>query len=694
MKIALQNNDQDCLLACYSMILSYFGKNVSISRLYKREMIPPDGLSISYLKDLNIKYKLDMKVYRIKDKEKTFQVMSKIKKPIIVHWDLNHFVVVMNVKKNYVEIVNPEIGKVNVSKEVFLEHFSNVLLMFNPQRGFIKGKEDLEFFGYLKTVLINKNIILFSASVILAQIVVLIFSIVIRNIINQKYTYLISLSMIVIIIIIQMFSFIFKQEAQIKENKIYEKTISYNMFNALFNKPLLYFRNSTIDTVMEKINLKTIIKDTILLKILPSFLSFSTVSVLYLYMLTVSLLLSLLLLGMFIIYSLISIFIYIKKNQLNIEYGERIIQFSSLAQESLSQIDQIKAQAQESSTINTWKDNNWKIVNAYNSILKIEGISYTFNQIFNYSSVILLMIIGIHLTKYGNITIADLILFQSGISIFNSSVSQLQDVMFEFSKIKVTGEKINDLFIESNTQRIVSEQESDKAVSLKNVKFGYVENKPIFENITFQIKKGERVAIVGNSGSGKSTMLNILLSLYTYTGEIVYGYKDFRKVTGVVLQNMTLTKESIYNNLVDGGKADNIHRLNQILCDVNIINLINSLPNKIYSCVLQNGKNLSVGQIQRLLIAKSLFNKKLIFWDEALSNLDPNNRINIYRNVLKNDQYNDKTIILISHHLDVLSYVDKVIFIENGNAFFGTHDELIKSNKGYRIFLDLANTNN
>ena len=114
MKIALQNSDQDCLLACYSMILSYFGKNVSINSLYKKEMIPPDGLSISYLKELNIKYGLNMKVYRIKDKEKTFQVISKIKKPIIVHWDLNHFVVVKNVKKNHIEIVNPEIGKVKI----------------------------------------------------------------------------------------------------------------------------------------------------------------------------------------------------------------------------------------------------------------------------------------------------------------------------------------------------------------------------------------------------------------------------------------------------------------------------------------------------------------------------------------------------------------------------------------------------
>ena len=122
--------------------------------------------------------------------------------------------------------------------------------------------------------------------------------------------------------------------------------------------------------------------------------------------------------------------------------------------------------------------------------------------------------------------------------------------------------------------------------------------------------------------------------------------------------------------------------------------MINSLPHKIYSSVFQNGKNLSGGQIQRILIAKSLLNKNLVFWDEAFSSLDNYNRINIYNNVLKNKHYKDKTIILISHHLDVLPYVDKVIFIENQQVYFDKHSNLVNNNKFYNKFLDTANYNN
>nr|WP_172686118.1 cysteine peptidase family C39 domain-containing protein [Staphylococcus epidermidis] len=690
----LQNSDQDCLLACYSMILSSFGINISLSSLYGKEMIPPDGLSVSYLKKLNDKYRLDMKVYRIKDKEKTFQVIKKIKKPIIAHWDFNHFVLIDKVNKKTVEIINPEFGKMKISKEKFLIHFTNVLLTFKTKDDFTKEKEKIEFFDKLKDVLMNKNILLYSFSVILAQIVTLIFSIVVRDIINQKYTYLLSLFILLIIIFIQISSLVFKQKAQIKENVMYEKIIGHNLFYGLFNKPLLYFRNNTIGTLMEKLNIKTTIRDNILLKILPSILSFFSVIILFIYLFFVSKILTLLLSSIAIIYLLVSVFLYMKKNQLNIEYMQRNISFSSLAQEDLSHIDQIKAQAQELSTVKNWKDKNWDIVNSYNSILKIEGISYSFNQIFNYSSIILLMLLGIHLTKYGQVNIADLILFQSGMTIFSSSISQLQDITFEFSKIKISGEKINDLFLDNKIKKETTEVESQKALSLKNVSFGFDDQISIFKNVNFEIKKGEKVAIVGNSGSGKSTMLNILLGLYTCSGQIIYGYNNFRKQTGVVLQNMTLRKQTIYNNLVDEENCYDIKELNKILYDVNILKLINSLPHKIYSSVFQNGKNLSGGQIQRILIAKSLLNKNLVFWDEAFSSLDNYNRINIYNNVLKNKHYKDKTIILISHHLDVLPYVDKVIFIENQQVYFDKHSNLVNNNKFYNKFLDTANYNN
>lgn len=693
MKIVLQNSEQDCLLACYSMILSNFGKDITINSLYNKEMIPPDGLSVAYLKYLNNKYKLDMKVYRIKEQEKVFQVIKKMKKPIVIHWNFNHFVVVKSIRKKYVEIINPEIGKIKVPNKEFLKHFTGLLLTFQPEKGFVKERENLEFFNILKDILLNKNIILYSSSVMLAQIVALIFSIVIRNTLNQKYTYLISLFILMLMIFIQIISLIFKQKAQIKENVLYENAVTHRLFEGLFKKPVLYFRNNTTGTLMEKINIKNAIRDNILIKILPSFLNFFSVSILFIYLLTVSVILSLLLLSLCVVYLLFSVFLYMKKYQLNIEYMQRNIHFSSLAQDDLSHIDQIKAEAQEASAVKNWKDKSLSIVNSYNKILKIDSLSNSFNQIFNYSSIIFLVILGVYLTKFGTITIADLIIFQSGMTIFTASVSQMQDVVFEISKIKVSGEKINDLFLTNKNEARRIEKNSYNALTLKDVSFDFDDRSPIFQNVNFQIKKGEKVAIVGRSGMGKSTMLNVLLGLYSCKGEIIYGYSDFRKTTGVVLQNMTLRKQTIYQNLVDEQNVEIMHKLIQILHDVNIIDVINSLPNKIYSSVFQNGKNLSGGQIQRILIAKSLFDKQLIFWDEAFSSLDNYNRKNIYKNILKNSNYDDKTIILISHHLDILSYVDKVIFIENKNVFFDKHSELLKNNIAYRKFLGVDNIN-
>lgn len=429
--------------------------------------------------------------------------------------------------------------------------------------------------------------------------------------------------MLFALIIIQFFSFLFKQHAQIKENEIYESNITYKMFHGLINKPILYFRNNTIGSIIEKINIKNNVRDNIILKILPNILNFFSVFILLIYLSTVSIYLTILLIIMSLIYLIISLIMYVKRKNANTQYMQKNIAFSSLAQEDLNQIDQIKAQAHEDKVIGTWQNTSWDALKSYNSIIRLEGVSNAFNQVFNYISVILLIMLGIYLTKVGNVTIADVILFQSGMTIFITSVNQIQDISFEYSNINISADKLHDLFIPHEGKKAMIDINSKYAIALDNVSFGYEKNSKVFKNLNFQIAKGEKVAIVGGSGSGKTTLLNILLGLYSYSGNITYGHQKYRKQFGVVLQNMTLKKDTIFNNLIEEGNDVHTEQIGSVLKEVNIEDTVNSMPKKIFSNVFHNGKNLSGGQIQRLLLAKSLLNnKKIIFWDEAFSSID------------------------------------------------------------------------
>ncbi|MBP1042461.1 ATP-binding cassette domain-containing protein [Vagococcus sp. BWB3-3] len=691
MKVVLQDGEQDCLLACYSMILSYYGKNISLHELYDREMIPPDGLSVGYLNKLNRQNGMKMKGYKTKKETVDVDVLKELKMPVIIQWNNDHFVVVKKISRKKITIIDPAVGKIGTTFQLFSDKFSGYIISLSPTQDFIKGNAESKIAQALTKTFLNRNTSRYIVSIVIAQLVALIFSVMIRDTLAQRYSFLFSLGIIGCLVFFQVLAFITKQVAQEKANVLYEKEITATIFKGIFSRPILYFRNNTVGTIIEKINLKTGIRDNILLQILPAILNFLSVFLLIIYLGFVSLDLTGLLIFMSLLYLLISSFLFLKKNQANIEYMQKTIEFTSIAQEDLSQMDQIKAQSKEDETNKNWVLKSQQTLNSYNTILRIDGIANTFSQTFNYISVIFLIMIGVYFSKSGLITIADLILFQSGVSLFISAVSQVQVAVFEVSKLSIYGEKINDLLIQVPKRSEKIDAKSKYALSLKNVSYTYDSIENIFENINIDIFKGEKVAIVGESGAGKSTLQNILLGLYSYEGEIVYGYENFRDQVGVVLQSMSLRKGTVLENLVNQEVAIKADEIQQVLTDVNIIELVDSLPKKIYSQVFQNGKNVSGGQMQRLLIAKSLLNSnKLVFWDEAFSSLDNKNRLNIYTNVLQNSYYANRTIILVSHHLDVLDFVDRVIFVQGGKVEIDTHLNLYAKCEKYREFLRLS----
>ena len=134
-----------------------------------------------------------------------------------------------------------------------------------------------------------------------------------------------------------------------------------------------------------------------------------------------------------------------------------------------------------------------------------------------------------------------------------------------------------------------------------------------------------------------------------------------------------------------------LDELDQIIGAGNgVFKTISQLPNKIHSKLLKQGKNLSGGQIQKLLIAKSLIKENgIIFWDEAFSNLDEYSKNRIYENVLQSTRYSDKTMLIVSHHLDIVNFVDYIIFIdsETGEVIKDTHKNLMKINSNYKRFI-------
>lgn len=687
MKIILQNNEEDCLLACYTMLLNDLGHKVPLYEVYDKDSLPADGLNVSYLLSLNKRFGVALKAYHASFRD-LLQVYNEKKQRIILHWNQDHFVVLDKITEKQVTIVDPAIGRVKYSHNEFLNHYSETIVLINKDENFQTQKYKQIFWKYFKLTLKTKTIILFLLSLVLIQISVLAFSILLRYMLSEKFQFLSSILVLFGVVLFQLLGYFIKNSALNEYNLDFDDNYSKALFQKLLKKPLLYFRNHLSGGISEKINFKSTLRDNVTLKIIPSCVSFISAIVIFTYLITISVRLTIILIIMILVYSVISIILYRKQNEYNQTYLQYLIDFNSELQTDLDDIDYIKIMRREGLTFASWMKINQQVTEKYSQILKFENLSQLVSTIFNYISLSVIIVIAIYYNKYIKVSISDLLVYQTSISLLISAIEQVKGAIFEVVKLGIYAEKQSDLLKDSRPILVQSSDSDEYLIKAESLNFSYGMS-PIYKDINLTINRGEKIAIIGKSGSGKSTLLLLLAGMLRYSGSLNYGIKNFEDSLSVVLQNMTLRKGSVLENLE--WDADNLEPLYQVLKDTSADEVIAQLPNKIHSKLLKQGKNLSGGQIQKMLIAKSLLKKNsIIFWDEAFSNLDEQSKNRIYLNILQNSQYSERTMLIISHHLDIVDYVDYVIYIDNemGDVYKDTHINLMESNENYRSFIN------
>lgn len=214
-----------------------------------------------------------------------------------------------------------------------------------------------------------------------------------------------------------------------------------------------------------------------------------------------------------------------------------------------------------------------------------------------------------------------------------------------------------------------------KDLVLKNVNFGY-QNKPLlFENLNFTLKKGEKIALIGESGSGKSTLVDILMGLLKpNSGDILldgqnlnaHNLKDFRQKIGYIPQQIYLFNDTIAKNIAFGEEIDEI-LLDKVIEQANLRAFISSLNEGVNAVVGDGGSNLSVGQKQRIAIARALYlSPQILVLDEATSALDNESEAKIMSEIYKISA--DKTLIIIAHRLNTIAKCDKIYRVDKGKV--------------------------
>ena len=233
----------------------------------------------------------------------------------------------------------------------------------------------------------------------------------------------------------------------------------------------------------------------------------------------------------------------------------------------------------------------------------------------------------------------------------------------------------------------------------ENVYFEYEKGVPVINNFSLQVKKGETIALVGNSGGGKSTIVNLLPRFYDVTsGSIKFDSKDIRDIDlenlrdniSFVFQDNFLFSGTIRENILMGKETATDLEINQVVKLAHLDEFLNTLEDGIDTYVGERGASLSGGQRQRVAIARAMIkNAPIVILDEATSALD-NESEAIVQKALDNLMQN-KTVFVIAHRLSTINNADRIAVINEGNLVeLGTHDELMAIPEGnYKHLYDM-----
>lgn len=233
-------------------------------------------------------------------------------------------------------------------------------------------------------------------------------------------------------------------------------------------------------------------------------------------------------------------------------------------------------------------------------------------------------------------------------------------------------------------------------IVFKNVAFSYDDNQ-VLKDISFTAKQGEVTALVGASGSGKTSILRLISRLYDYDkGQILIDGKDIKNIStdslfkkiSIVFQDVTLFNSSILENIRIGKKDASDEEVVKAATLANCMDFINKLPNGLDTVIGENGSELSGGERQRLSIARAfLKDAPILILDEISASLDVDNEKKIQESL--NNLIKDKTVVIISHRMKSIENADKIVVLENGRVESeGKHEELLQKSKVYKNLIE------
>lgn len=711
-----QHDSMDCGVACLRMVAKFHGRDYKPQRLRELTYLDREGVSL-----LGISKAAEVIGLKSIAAPIPFRRLTEdIPLPAIAHWEDDHFIVVYKVTHKEVWVGNPaEKEMTKIPKEDFLRGWvkpnfdtpdTGILMLLEPMSDFMDKEGGgttenglLHLYSYIKQY--KRLLFQLLLGVFLVSIVQVIFPFLIQAIIdigidteNIQFIYVILVAYLVLFIS-QTFIDNIRNKIILHIGTKVNATLMSEFLVKLMQLPIKYFDTHYVGDLLQRIydnkRVENFLTSSTFLALfsLGNFITFGIVLLVY----------NLKIFTIFIIgtalYFAWSFYCLKKRKVLDAKRFEYATQNQNALVQLIAGINEIKLHNVELQKRWAWERIQKRIYDVNSEFFGVGQQQRIGASFLNDVKNIIITVVAAQAVIDPNqrMTIGMLVAIQYIIGQLNGPIEQLINFLGMAQDAKISVERMNEIHQRENKEDLentLNVLPEGRNLSLEDVSFRY--NGPssplVLKNIDLVIPAGKTTAIVGSSGSGKSTLLKLLLGFYPPESGIVrignvnlssINPQLWRDQYGAVLQDGHIFSDTITNNIAFGEEIVDKRKLLQAAKIANIQPFIDKLPLGYSTIIGQDGKGVSEGQKQRILIARSVYkNPEYLFLDEATNPLDTYNEMLVMENL--EDFLTGKTVIIIAQRLSTIINADNIIVLERGEIVEqGTHDQLLNLRGAY-----------
>lgn len=701
----LQMEAVECGAAALSIIMSHYGLYVPLEELRIACGVSRNGSKASNILKAARSYGFESKGYK-----KELDSLRKTRMPVIVYWNFNHFLVVEGFGKDKFYLNDPSTGPRVVSEEDFDGSFTGVVLVIHPGPDFKRGGPKPSMFSALRSRLAGtQSAILY---VVLAALLLVFLGLVVpaytrifvdRYMVGELKSWLPYLfAFMGVTGLLQIVLTWLQQQQLLRFETRLSITTSTRFFWHVLRLPIEFFIQRYSGDINARVSINERVAQFLAGDVATNLLNILLIFFYALVMMQYDVMLTVIGVAIALLNLATLQFISRRREDANQRLLNEQSKLISTAFSGLQMIESLKATGSESDFFGRWSGYQARVINTEKRLSILTEILTAVPPTLSAISVALVLSIGGFRIMGGDLTIGALIAFQVWMTNFLNPVNQMVNLGSRLQQVKGDMIRLDDVLhydIDRNAEQdstlaAIRDELGNKLsgqVEITNLTFGYSQlEPPLIENFNLTLKAGSRAALVGGSGSGKSTVAKLITGLYEpWEGDILFDgqrrddipYAKLKNSLAMVDQDIFLFEGTVRDNITMWDSTHSEASIIQAGKDAAIHDDIAARLGGYDAKVAENGLNFSGGQRQRLEIARALVgNPSILVLDEATSALDPLTEKVIDDNLRRRGC----TCVIVAHRLSTIRDCDEIIVMEHGKVVQrGTHNELVHADGPY-----------